>query len=175
MCWNSKGLGTREQGLSRSTEEQGVVVRVANLKAAQTVVGILKRFAEIYGSIGKLGGKRVGILHIDEGIQPQVVMPLVVWLRRDAAFRFNEDLRSVAADDGEEGVLIRRLISCLETKLVAIEGDGLGDVADDEGWRNVPDFGTSHSLCPFQDGPMSAGLAYRHIKSFNAYSIHRED
>jgi hypothetical protein len=41
-------------------------------------------------------------------------------------------LRSVAAEDGEKGISIRLLESRLKTKLVAVEGDGLIDVADDE-------------------------------------------
>ena len=142
--------------LPRSPEEQGVVVRVADLEATQTVVGVLERFAEGDVPLGKFDGKRIGILNVDEGVQTQVVMTLVVWLRRDTAFRFNEDLRSVAADDGEERVPIGRLESCLETKLVAIKGDGLRDVADDEGWGDVPDFGTSHNVCPFEAGLMRA-------------------
>ena len=47
-------------------------------------------------------------------------------------FGLDEDLRSVAADDGEKRVSIRLLESCLKTKLVAVKSDGLIDVADDE-------------------------------------------
>ena len=61
-------------------------------------------------------------------------MTCVVRHGRDVSFGFDEDLRSVAADDGEKWVLLRLQESCLKTELVAVEGDGLFDVADDEGW-----------------------------------------
>jgi hypothetical protein len=44
----------------------------------------------------------------------------------------DEDLRSVAADDGEKRVSIRLLESRLKAKLVAVKSDGLIDIADDE-------------------------------------------
>ena len=132
--------------LPGSSEEQGVIVGIADFEATQTVVCVLKRLAEEDALIGEFRGKCVGIFNVDKCVPPLVGMTLVVWLGRNTAFRFNEDLRSVAADDGEEGVLIGRLEPCFETKLIAIKGDGSGDVADDEGWGDVPDFGTSHNL-----------------------------
>ena len=49
---------------------------------------------------------------------------------------FEEELRSVAADNGEKRIPIRLLESRLKTKLIAVEGDSLIDVADDEEWGN---------------------------------------
>jgi hypothetical protein len=43
-------------------------------------------------------------------------------------------LHSVAANNGEKRISIRLLESRLKTKLIAVEGDGLIDVADDEEW-----------------------------------------
>jgi hypothetical protein len=65
-----------------------------------------------------------------------------VWLGLDAAFGFEEDLRGVTAHDGEEGILGGFDESRFETELVAVEGDGLRDVSDDEGWGDVADFCT---------------------------------
>jgi len=122
--------------LPGSTEEQDVAVRVANLEAAKTVVGILKGHAEcrptVGKSVGKFGGERFGVWGIDEGIQPQVGMTLGVWQWRHVFLGLDEDLCSVAADDGEKRVSIRLLESGLEAKLVAVKSDGLVDVADDE-------------------------------------------
>ena len=83
--------------------------------------------------IGKFDGERVRVWGIDEGIPPQVVMALGVRHRRHAFLGLDEDLRSVAADDGEKGVSIRLPESRLKAKLVAVKSDGLCDVADDEG------------------------------------------
>jgi hypothetical protein len=44
----------------------------------------------------------------------------------------DEDLRSVAAENGEKWISIRLLESPLKAKLVAVKSDGLIDVADDE-------------------------------------------
>src|ERR1700676_5274360 len=63
-------------------------------------------------------------------------MTLGVRQRHRVFVGFDEQLRSVAADDREKRIPIRLLESRLETKLVAVEGDGLLDVADDEEWRN---------------------------------------
>ncbi len=86
--------------------------------------------------LGEFGGERIGVGYGDKGVQPQVAMPRVVRHRRDVSFGFDEDLRSVAANDGEERVLLGLLKPCLKTELVAVEGDGSFDVADDEGWRD---------------------------------------
>ena len=123
-------------GVPGSAEEQDVAVRVANLEAAETIVGILERHAEgcatIGKSIGKFGGERIRVWRIDEGIPPHVGMTLGVRQRRDVFLGLDEDLRSVAADDGEKRVSIRLLESRLKAKLVAVKSDGLIDVADDE-------------------------------------------
>ena len=118
--------------LSWSTEEQDVTVRVANLEAAKTVVGIFEGHAEGCSVLGKFGGERIRVGGIDVGIQPHVVMTFGVRHRLYAFLRLDEDLRSVAADEGEERVSIRLLESCLKAKLVAVKSDGLIDVADDE-------------------------------------------
>jgi hypothetical protein len=120
----------------RSTEEQDVAVRVANLEAAKTVVGILEGRAEccasIGKSIGKFDGKRIRVWGIDEGIPPHGGITLWVRQRRRVFIGLDEDLRSVAADDGEKRVSVRLLESGLKAKLVAVKSNGLIDVADDE-------------------------------------------
>ena len=75
---------------------------------------------------------RVRVWGIDEGIPPHEGMTLRVRQRRHVLIGLDEDLRSVAADDGEKGVSIRLLESCLKAKLVAIKSDGFIDVADNE-------------------------------------------
>jgi hypothetical protein len=89
-----------------STEEQDVAVRVANLEPAKTVVGILKGHAKL-------------------GIPPHGGTTLWVRQRRRVFIGLDEDLRSVAAADGEKRVSIRLLESCLKAKLVAVKSDGL--------------------------------------------------
>jgi transposase len=69
---------------------------------------------------------------IDEGIPPHGGTTLWVRQRRRVFIGLDEDLRSVAADDGEKRVSIRLLESGLKAKLVAIKSNGLIDVADDE-------------------------------------------
>jgi len=117
-----------------TAEEQNVAVRIANLEAAQTVVCIFKRFAECCAMTGKFGGKRIGVCCIDKGIPPHGGMTLGVRQREHVFVCFDEELRSVAADDGEKRIPIRLLESGLKAKLIAVEGDGLIDVADDEEW-----------------------------------------
>jgi len=128
-------------GLLWSTEEQDVAVRVANLEAAKTIVGILKRHAEccatignsMFGkTIGKFGGERIRVWCIDVGIPPHEGMTLGVRQRRHVFLGLDKDLRPVAADDGEKRVSIRLLESRLKAKLVTVKSDGLIDVADDE-------------------------------------------
>ena len=82
--------------------------------------------------IGKFSGERVRVWCIDESIPPHVGMALGVRQRRHVFLGLDEDLRSVAADDGGERVSIRLLESRLKAKLAAIKSDGLVDVADDE-------------------------------------------
>src|SRR5208283_4439820 len=118
--------------LPRSTEEHDVAVRVANLEAAKTIVGIFKRHAECCAMIGKFDSERIRVFRVDEGIPPHVGMTLRVRQWRHVFLGLHEDLRSVAADDGGKRVSIRLLPSCLKAKLVAVKSDGLIDVADDE-------------------------------------------
>jgi hypothetical protein len=47
---------------------------------------------------------------------------------------FDEYLRPIAADDGEERLAIRLPGSRLKAKIIAVEGNRLIDVADDEDW-----------------------------------------
>jgi len=82
--------------------------------------------------IGKFGGKRIGVWRIDIGVPPHGGMTLGVRQWQRVFVGFDEELRSVAADYGEKRIPIRLLESRLKTKLIAIERDGLIDVADDE-------------------------------------------
>ncbi|MGA8764034.1 MAG: hypothetical protein WB562_14305 [Candidatus Sulfotelmatobacter sp.] len=50
-----------------SAEEQDVTVRITNLEAAETIVGILQRYPERCAMIGKFGGERIGAWCIDVG------------------------------------------------------------------------------------------------------------
>ena len=61
-------------------------------------------------------------------------MTLGVRERRHIFVGLDQDLRSVAADNGEKRSQIRLTESHLKTKLIAVEGDGLIDVANDEKW-----------------------------------------
>ena len=74
---------------------------------------------------GKFGGKRIGVRCIDTGIPPHGGMALGVRQQKRVSVGFDEELRSVAADDGEKRIPIRLLESRLKTKLVAVEGEGL--------------------------------------------------
>jgi hypothetical protein len=49
-------------------EKQHVAVRIANLEAAQAVVSVLERRAEVYAAAGQFGGKRIGVLNIDKRV-----------------------------------------------------------------------------------------------------------
>ncbi len=118
--------------LPRSTEEQDIAVGVANFEAAQAVVGIFERDAEGCSITGKFGGEGIGVGGIDEGIPPHVGMAFGVRQRGHIFFGLDEDLRSVAADDGGKRVSIRLLPSRLKAKLVAVKSDGLLDIGDDE-------------------------------------------
>jgi hypothetical protein len=82
--------------------------------------------------IGKFGGKRIGIGHIDVGIPPHGRITRGIRQRRSVFVGFDEDLRSVAANDREKRVSIGLLVSDLEAKFAAIKCDRLIDVADDE-------------------------------------------
>ena len=119
-----------------STEEQDVAVGIRNLEAAKTVVGILKGHPEgcctVCKAIGKFGGERIRVRCINVGIPPHVGMPLWVRQRRRVFLGLDQDLRSVAPDDGEKRVPIRLLESRLKAQLVVVKSDGLLNVADDE-------------------------------------------
>ncbi len=93
---------------------------------------------------GEFGGERIRVWGIDEGIPPHEGMTLGVRQRRHVFVGLDEDLRSVAADDGEERVWIRLPEPGLKAKLVAVEGDGLIDVADDEAGRTCRRGGSCH-------------------------------
>jgi len=95
-------------------------------------MGILERHAERCTMIGKFDSQRIGVRCIDVGIPPHAGITLGVRQRRRVFVGFDEDLRSIAADDGEKRVSIRLLESRLEAKLVAVKGDSLIDVADNE-------------------------------------------
>jgi len=97
-------------------------------------VGILKRYAECCSMIGKFDRERIGVWCIDVGIPPHGGITLGVRQRRCALIGLDEELRSITADDGEKRAPIRLLESRLKAKLVAVKGDGLIDVADDEEW-----------------------------------------
>jgi hypothetical protein len=113
-------------------EEQDIPIRVANLEPAKTIVGILERDAEGCSMIGKFGGESIWVGCIDERIPPHVGVTLGVRQRLYAFLGLDEDLRSVAADDGKKRIPIRLLKSCLKAKPVAVERDGLSDIADNE-------------------------------------------
>jgi len=61
-----------------------------------------------------------------------MAMALGVRQWRHAFLGLDEDLRSVAADEGGPRVSIRLLPSRLKAKLVAVKSDGVFDIADDE-------------------------------------------
>jgi hypothetical protein len=82
--------------------------------------------------LGKVGGERIRVCRIDEGIQPQVGMALAVRQRRHIFFGLDKDLRSIASDDGEKRVALRLSQSNLKAQFVAVESDGLIDIADNE-------------------------------------------
>jgi len=115
-------------------EEQDVAVGIGDLEAAQAVVCIFQRCAECCAMTGKFGGKGIGVWCVDVGVPAHEGMTLVVRERRHILIGFDQDLRSVAANDGEEWIPIRLLESCVETEFIAVEGDGLIDIADDEEW-----------------------------------------
>jgi hypothetical protein len=69
--------------------------------------------------IGKFGGKRIGVWRIDKGVPPHKGMTPGVRQRQRVFVGFDEELRSIAADDGEKGIPVRLLESRLKTKLIA--------------------------------------------------------
>jgi len=136
-CWRTISQSIRwiaALPLPGSAEEQDVAIRVANLEAAQTVVGILKRYAECCAMIGKFDGECIGVWCKDVGIPPHGGITLGVRQGRRAFVGLDEELCAVTADDGEKRAPIRLLESRLKAKLVTVKCDGLIDVADDEEW-----------------------------------------
>lgn len=117
-----------------SAEEQDVAIRIGDLEAAQTVVRILKRCAECCAMIGEFSGERIGVWRVDISVPSHGGMTLGVGQGRHVFFGFDEELRSVAAEDGEKRIPVRLLEPDLKTKLAGVEGDGLIDVAYDEEW-----------------------------------------
>ena len=61
-------------------------------------------------------------------------MTLGIRERRHAFLGLTKIWRSVAADDGENSILLRLPESGFETEPVPVEGNGLIDIAYDEGW-----------------------------------------
>ena len=84
--------------------------------------------------LGKFYGERIRVWCIDIGIPPHGGMTLGVRQWRRVFIGLDEELRSVAADDGEKRVPLRLLESGLKAKLVTVKCDCLIDVADDEEW-----------------------------------------
>src|ERR1700677_50174 len=119
-------------GLSRAAEKQDISVRVGDLETAQAVVRIRERCAESRAVIGKVGGQSIGVWRIDESVPTDPGMALGIRQRRHVRLGLNEELRSIAEEDGKKGILSRLLKRRLKSQRVAIEGDGSVDVADDE-------------------------------------------
>ncbi|HMH12195.1 MAG TPA: hypothetical protein VK578_03735 [Edaphobacter sp.] len=84
--------------------------------------------------ICKFGGKRIGVWCIDIGVPSHGGMTLGVRQRQNVFVGFDEELHSVTADDGEKRISVWLLKSRLKTKLIAVEGDSLINIADDEEW-----------------------------------------
>jgi len=113
-------------GLSRPAEKQNVAVRISDFEATQAVMCIPERCAEGCAVTGKLGGKGIRVWRINEGIPPHRWMTLRIRHQCDVAVGFNEQLRSVAADDGKKWIPVRLLKCRLKSELFAIKGDGVG-------------------------------------------------
>jgi hypothetical protein len=80
-------------------------------------------------------------------------MTLGVRQRQRVFVGFDEELRSVASDDGEKRIPIRLPESRLKAKLIAVVGDGLIDVADDEEGEIPCVFGRVLSMHALAAGP----------------------
>ena len=90
-----------------------------DLEAAQAIMCIL-----LTGSLkaaplsGEIGGKSVGIGRVDIGVPPRRGMtPGIGQRRRVLVHSLDEELRTVAANDGKEWILIRLLKRYLKSKL----------------------------------------------------------
>lgn len=134
--------------LPRPPEEQDVTVRVANLKATQAVMSILKRFAERRSMTGKFGGKCVGVWGMNISVPSHEGMTAGIRQGCHVLVGFDEELRFVAAKDGKKRIPVRLLEPGLKAKLVAVKSNGLIDVADDEEWRNPVRGSSRHTHVP---------------------------
>ena len=119
-------------GSARAAEKQNIAVRVGDFEAAQAVVRILEWCAEGRAVLDEFSGKSIGVWSIDKGVPPHEGMTHVIRQRRHVSIGLKEELRSIAADDGEKRIAIRLLKRRLKSKLFVIERDGSIDVADDE-------------------------------------------
>src|SRR5215831_5333714 len=117
-----------------STEEQDVAIRVRNLEASKSIARILQGLAECCAITRKFRGEPIRVFYVEECVPSHVAMALGVRQWRHTFLGLDENLRSVAADDGGPRVPIRLLPSGLKAKLVAVKSDGLFDIADDEEW-----------------------------------------
>ena len=118
--------------LSRAAEKQNIAVRVSEFEAAQALVCILEWFAEGRAVIDEFRGKSIGVWRIDIGVPPHRGMTPGIRQRCNVPIGLKEELRSIAADDGEKRIPLRILKRRLKSKLFTIERDRSIDVADDE-------------------------------------------
>src|SRR5271166_4156360 len=107
-------------------------VRVREFEAAQSIACILQWRAEGHAVPKKFGGKRIRVGRINIGVPPHRWMTLGIRQRRNFSIGLDEQLRSIAAENGEEGIPLRLLKRGFKSQLLAIERDGSLDVADDE-------------------------------------------
>jgi hypothetical protein len=94
-------------------------------------VGVGERGGEEDLARFELGGEGIGVGDGEVGVPAGVGIAGGVgeWGGGDL---FEEEHGGVAGDDGEEGVLRGFLVEDLEAEAVAVEGEGAGEVADDE-------------------------------------------
>lgn len=138
-------MGKRgETRLAWSSEEEDVPVGVGDLEAAEAVVGVLEGRAEDYVGGGEFGSEGIGVGGIDEGVPAHGGVAAGVWERWYILVGLDEELGSVAAEDGEEGILVRLLESRFKAEFVAVEGDGPVEVADDEEGGDCRGGGSCH-------------------------------
>ncbi len=107
-------------------------------------MGVFKRRAEGCAVRGEFGGERVRVRYGDKGIPAHEAVTRGVREGRQVFLGFDEDLRSVADEDGEEGFALRLLKCGFKAEFVAVEGDGSIDVADDKKWCNGGDVRSYH-------------------------------
>ena len=146
---------------SRPAEKQNIAVRIGQFESPQAILGVLQRCAENRAAIGEFGGYSIRIWRKHERIPSHGWMTPGIWQRCHLVIRLEENLRSIAADDGEKWVLIRLLKCDLESKLVAIERNGSIDAADDENGEIAVIVGRAIKVLFFLPGGQSAGPAKR--------------